>query len=774
MSKLIEQTQLDDQIVSLETGNWAKQANGSIVYRCGKLVLLATVCAEMEAREGQSFFPLTVDYREKFYAAGRIPGGYFKRENRPAEHEILISRLIDRPCRPLFPEGYFCEVQLLINLLSFDPAEAVEGHAITAASSALMLSNIPWDGPVAGTLVGRVDGKFIADPDSESREKSDLDLLIAGSKNAITMIEGSAKEYSNADMLSALEFAHKSIAHKLEVQEKLAKSAAVQKVAVSLNLPDKALSQEVHDFAYGKIQAANQTSEKHLRKEKIDAVCKETTEHFKQKLMANQPDNSDEVENKLNQVKEELHTLEYLVVRSLIFEKGIRADGRKLDEIRPISVELDPLPGSHSSVIFTRGETQSLGVVTLGTQMDNQRYETLEGQKLKNFILHYNFPPFSTGEVKRIIGPGRREIGHGNLAWRALKQVIPNEEEFPYVIRIVSEILESNGSSSMASVCSGSLAMMAAGIPISTAVSGIAMGLMSDDKGNTAILSDIAGLEDHFGDMDLKVAGTEKGITAFQLDLKVKGIKLELLQQALEQAERGRLHILQEMNKACPQPRAELPKGAPCISSMQIDPTRIGDIVGPGGRIIREIIERTGADINIADDGKVKIASTSPEANKNAENIITNILREPQEGDTYNGKVKRVTEFGAFIELYPGKEGLLHISKMSERRLTSVEEVMKEGDQVPIMVLGIDRMGRVDLCHQDLDLAYVQSNDDRRGNRSNSDNKRPMRSSGRHSSRDNSRHGSSSQHHKPSGRSQGRHSHHSGRGGRQDDRRRRY
>ncbi len=725
MSIYREQIKSANQEISLEVGQWAKQAHGSLVYRCGKLVLLATVCAEKRAKEGQSFFPLTVDYREKFYAAGRIPGGYFKRESRPAEHETLLSRLIDRPCRPLFPEGYFCEVQLLVNLLSYDPDQPVEGHAITAASAVLMASDIPWDGPIAGVLVGRCDGKFIADPNAEQRQSSDIDLLVAGSRDAITMIEGNAKEYSDADMIAALEFARSSIIHKLDVQEQLVKSMSVQKREVELRLADKDVIKSVHDFALTKMQAANQTKIKLEREEKIAAVYDETLLHFKAQFEASDSENA---EAKLKEVKEELHTIEYLAVRSLIFDQGIRADGRKLDEIREISVQTDVLPGAHGSAVFTRGQTQSLGVVTLGTKMDNQRYDSLEGQKIKNFMLHYNFPPFSTGEVKRMMGPGRREIGHGNLALRSLKEVLPTEEAFPYVIRVVSEILESNGSSSMASVCSGSLAMMAAGVPISAPVAGIAMGLMSDGEGNIAILSDIAGLEDHFGDMDLKVAGSEKGITAFQLDLKIKGLGIDTIAKALEQAKEGRLHILKEMNKVCSSPRDDIPEGAPRIYTMQIDSGRIGELIGPGGKIIREISERSGAEVSVEDSGTVTIASASKAANETAQKMIDNIFREVQAGDNYEGTVKRIVEFGAFVELYPGKEGLLHISKMSSERVQSVGNLFQEGDNVPVIVLGIDHMGRVDLGHRDVDAGLAEARRSNGGFSHNSDRKPAERS----------------------------------------------
>lgn len=697
MSMYTHELKCSGKTISVETGKWAKQADGAIVYRCGKLTLLATVCAEKEAREGQSFFPLSVDYREKFYSSGRIPGGYFKRENRPGEHETLISRLIDRPCRPLFPQGYFSEVQLLITLLSYDPKEPVEGHAITAASAAILLSDIPWEGPIAGVLVGRVDGKFISDPNPEEREKSDIELLISGSKDGVTMIEGESKESTNEEMLEAIAFGHKALQPKIELQEKVASQMNIVKRKLSLRLPDPSLKEELHSFAFEKMKEANLTSDKSEREEKIKKVCEESIQHFEEKLK--DQGKWDAIESEL---KSELHNIEYLIVRAQIFEKGIRADGRKLDEIRDISVEMDVIPGAHGSSVFTRGQTQSLATVTLGSKMDNQRYETLEGEKHRSFLLHYNFPPFSTGEVKRMLATGRREIGHGNLALRSLKNVLPPEKDFPYVIRIVSEILESNGSSSMASVCSGSLAMMAAGVPVKAAVSGIAMGLILDDTGKPAILSDIAGLEDHFGDMDFKLAGTSKGITAFQLDLKVKGVSLDILKEALQAAEKGRLHILEKMNETFSKPRADIPDTAPRIDHLQVDTGRIGELIGPGGRIIREIMERTGAEINVEDSGVVTIASSSSKSNQEAKKIIENIFREPVSGESYEGVIKRIVDFGAFVEISPGKEGLLHISKMSDSRLESVTDLYKEGDKVPVVINNIDHSGKMDLLHRDL------------------------------------------------------------------------
>ncbi len=734
VSITIEKIKTNDQEISIESGKWAKQAHGSIVYRSGSLVLLATVCSDKKAKEGQSFLPLTVEYREKFYAAGRIPGGYFKRESRLAEHETLMSRIIDRPCRPLFPEGYYCEIQLLVTMLSYDPNQSVEGHAITAASAALMVSDVPWAGPIAGCYLACVDGEFIVDPSQEQRDKSNLGLLISASKDAITMIEGSADEYSNDEMIRALEFAQTSLADKLKFQEKLAKSLAVKKYTPSLRLPDQKIIEEVDAYAYEKMELANQTMGKEEREASINKVCEDSLEYFKSKLEA---DSRDDINQCLTDIKNRLHHLEYLVVRALIFEKGLRADKRKSDEIRDISVEVDVLPGAHGSAVFTRGQTQSLGVVTLGTKMDNQRYDSIEGLKFKNFLLHYNFPPFSVGEVRRVMGPGRRELGHGNLALRALSSVLPTQEDFPYVVRVVSEILESNGSSSMASVCSGSLSMMSAGVPIKSAVAGIAMGLMSNDKGEQAVLSDIAGLEDHFGDMDLKVARTEKGITAFQMDLKIQGIGLDTLKISLEQAEKGCLHILKEMNKVCAKPRGSVAEGAPRIDSLSIDSSRIGEMIGPGGRIIRDIMEKSGAEVNVDDDGSVMIASNSSEANEKAKKMINDLFRELKTGDDFDGTVKRVTDYGAFVELIAGKEALLHVSKMSNERIESVSSVYSEGDKVPVVILGVDKMGRIDLRHRD----FTPNPDDDRAARDSRGPRRDNKDSRYHGgrSRDNSR-----------------------------------
>lgn len=699
MTPQMESILWNGEDLTIETGRWAKQAHGSVVYRHGKLVLLATVCAEKEAREGQDFFPLTVDYREKTYAVGKMPGGYIKRETKSHEHETLISRLIDRPIRPLFPEGYVCEVQLLVTVLSADPAKTIEGHAIAAASAALSVSDIPFAGPVAGVVVGWKDGQYVADPDRSVVDDGELELVVAGTKDAVMMIEGAAKEVSPEFFIAAIDFAHGKIKEKLALQERLAAKVGVKKREIRLHKPDEELRAAVRDFALERLRAANRTKDKQQRSDAIDAINKEALEFVKQKLAG---DATRDLGHSLGEIKEYLHELEYIVVRDLIFGEGLRADGRKTDEIRQLSMELDVLPGVHGSAVFTRGQTQSLGVVTLGTGDDYQRFEDLAGDHHKDFMLHYNFPPFSTGEVKRMMGPGRREIGHGNLAERALRAVVPTKDKFPYVIRCVSEILESNGSSSMASVCSNSMAMMAAGVPVKGQVAGIAMGLIMGEGGKYVILSDIAGLEDHFGDMDFKVTGTEKGITAFQLDIKVAGLSVAILRDAIGQADRGRMHILKAMNEAISKPRATVAENAPLVTTMQIAPDRIGELIGPGGKIIRSIIERSGAEVNVEDDGVVTIAAVNRDCAEKARQLIDEIFREVEPGQHYNGVVKRVTEFGAFVELFPGREALLHISKMSKDRIHSVKDVMDVGTQVDVTVLGVDNMGRINLIVKEL------------------------------------------------------------------------
>lgn len=678
--------------ITLETGDWAKQAHGSVVYKTGNLVLLATVCAADEPKEGQDFFPLTCEYSEKIYSVGRFPGGYFKRESKPYEHEVLNSRIIDRPIRPLFPEGYFCEVQLLVQVLSADNEVSTAGHALNAASAALSISNIPFNGPIAGARIGRINGELIINPTNKEIPNSDLDLIVAGTKTHIVMIEGEAKELSNEEMLAALRFAQSHIAKFVELQETWVKELAVVKKEVKLKQKDETLLTTVREYSFDKLSAANRTPDKQSRSKEVANVNKEVVEYFKTTVTDSE---------KIKDIKNFLHELEYEIVREQVLHEGVRFDGRKLDEIRNISVEMSPLPGVHGSAVFTRGQTQSLGTVTLGTASDNQRYETLEGQKEKNFMLHYNFPAFSVGEVRRSSGPGRREIGHGNLAERALKLVLPKMDDFPYVIRVVSEILESNGSSSMASVCSGSLALMAAGVPIRSSVSGIAMGLFSDDKGRFAVLSDIAGLEDHFGDMDCKIAGTRKGITAFQMDLKVTGVAFEVLESVFAQAQKARFHILDVMEKHISKAAESVSRKAPRIIIKHIPKDRIGELIGPGGKNIRAIIEASGADINIDDDGRVTIAGSSMESAEKAAGMVEGFFAEVEVGKIYEGKVKRITDFGAFVEILPGKEGLCHISKLDSKRVNSVKDVVREGEMIRVRVLNVDKTGKIDLSRRD-------------------------------------------------------------------------
>lgn len=685
----------------LETGKWAKQAGGSVVLRWGKLVIMSNATAAGESKEGQDFFPLTVDYREKFYASGQIPGGFYKREGRPSEKEILISRVTDRPIRPLFPENYLNELQIFVTLLSSDGLVSGDVHAITVASASLMISDIPFDGPVAGVRVGRIDGNFILFPTNEQLKKSDLSLGLAGTEKAVTMIEGSASELSEAEMIAGIEFGHAEIKKICAIQRELAKKAGKPK-AEPVPLEDHSeLKKLIYDLALEDMRKANSTRPKHTRegninKVKADAMVK-LTSHWESAGL----DESAISKNK-RIAKGLIELVEVDVVRDQIFKEGIRADGRKLDEIRSIDIEVGVLPGVHGSAVFTRGETQSLGIATLGSADDAQGVDDIEGERDRNFYLHYNFLPFSVGEVRRYGGPGRREIGHGNLAEKALESMVPDQEEFPYTIRIVSEILESNGSSSMATVCSGSLAMMDAGIPIKSPVAGVAMGLITEgDK--FAVLTDIAGLEDHFGDMDFKVTGTEKGITAFQMDLKVQGIGIEIMREALDQAKKGRFEILGKMNAVLAQPRAELSPTAPRITTIQIEKDKIGELIGPSGKNIRKITETTGTKINVDDDGLVKIFSSNAEASDAARTMIQGQFAEPEIDKIYGGTVKKIMDFGAFIEIFPGKDGLCHISKISHKRIANVNEALEVGQKVNVKVLAVDRQGRISLSIKDAD-----------------------------------------------------------------------
>lgn len=696
-----EELQVGHNAYSIETGKWARQAGGSVVLRWGKHVVMANATVAPEAREGQSFFPLTVEYREKFYSTGKIPGGFFKREARPTEKEVLTARMTDRPIRPLFPKNFLNELQVFVTLLSADVNQPTQVHAMTVASAALMISEVPFYGPVAGVQVGRIDGKFIIFPTNEELEKSDINLLLAGTQDAVTMIEGSAQEASEDDMLAAVEFGHEEIKKLCQMQINLKEKAGKPTMEVQEPEDLSELKAVVHGKAYDKLLEASNTEGKQNRDEAVSAVKDEIFAAFEAESEG-KFETEEEIIDHLGKIKSLIKEVEVDVVRDQIFDKGMRADGRKLDEIRDISVEVGVLPATHGSSVFTRGETQALGVVTLGTASSAQIIDDIEGESKSPFYLHYNFPPYSVGEVRRYPGPGRREIGHGKLAENALRSVLPQGDSFPYVIRIVSEIMESNGSSSMASVCVGSLSMMDAGVPLKAPVAGIAMGLITKED-DYAVLSDIAGLEDHFGDMDFKVAGTRDGITAFQLDLKISGINHDIMKNALEQAKKARFHILDKMEEVLPSHREDLSPNAPRLLSMRIDKDRIGELIGPGGKNIKMLTEKTGAEILIDDEGLVTIASIEGASALKAKEMIELQFQEAEVGKIYEGKVKRITDFGAFIEVLPGKDGLCHISKLANHRVEKVTDVLQEGQIVKVKCDGVDRMGKISLTIKDLE-----------------------------------------------------------------------
>ncbi len=671
------------------TGYLAKQADGAVAVSCGETIVFASVVASKELREGQDFFPLTVDYREKYYAAGKFPGGYIKREGRPSDKEVLTSRLVDRPIRPLFPKDFVNEVQIIIYVFSSDSETQTDVMAINAASSALSISGLPFKGPVGSVRVGRIGGKWLINPTFGETEKSDIDLVVAGTERAVTMIEGKANNVSEAEMIEAVELAHeniKKICSKIkEFSEKNGKPA----FEYTPVLKDEALEKLVRERYFADINALENIKEKKARERKFDEIVKRIAE-----------ENKEQFPETIGQARSIADDIDKEIVRKNILEKKQRPDGRGLKEIRPIDIMVGVLPRAHGSSVFTRGQTQSLGVVTLGSVTDSQKIDSIEGETSKRFMLHYNFPPFSVGETGRVGGTGRREIGHGMLAERALEYIIPDERDFPYTIRVVSEILESNGSSSMASVCSGSLALFNAGIPVKSAVAGIAMGLvMEGDK--YSILSDILGIEDHLGDMDFKVAGTDTGITAFQMDIKIEGITPAIMKEALEQAREGRLHILNIMQQVVKEPEKQLSPFAPRIVKIQVPVDKIGDVIGPGGRVIKGIVEETKADINIDNDGTVTISGQDQKSLESALEIIRSIIEEVEVGKIYRGVVKRVMEYGAFVEILRGKEGLVHISKLDHKKVNSVSDVVKEGDVIYVKVVGIDKIGRIDLSRKD-------------------------------------------------------------------------
>ncbi len=668
---------LNGSTLTIETGRVARQAGGSVLLTFGETVLLATVVGA-EERSELSFFPLTVDYREKAYAAGKIPGGYIKREGRPSDKEILTSRLIDRSLRPLFADGFKNEVQVLVTVLSADMENPPDILGITAASAALSISDVPWDGPVAGVRIGKVDGEFIANPTSEQIAESDIDLIISATDDSVIMVEGESWEVTEEEMLAALEFGGKAASELVKLQSGLVEEAGKEKNPVIIPEAPEGLEDAVRKEASDEIAQRIKTADKKERRASLKEYYAAVTE----KLL---PD----FEEDESFIKSTLFKIEKEKTRAMVLDQNLRLDGRGPDDIRDISCEVGTLPRTHGSALFTRGQTQSLGVVTLGTKTDEQRVDDLEGEFFKTYMLHYNFPPYSVGEIRPMRGTGRREIGHGDLAERSLKPVIPTEDVFPYTIRVVSEIFESNGSSSMATVCSGALALMDAGVPIKEPVAGIAMGLIKEgDK--AVVLTDILGDEDHLGDMDFKVAGTKSGITAFQMDIKVKGISMALMKEALEKAQSARLRILQEMTSALDQPRTDLSEHAPRIISFKIKVESIGAVIGPGGKVIKDIVERTGATVDIADDGTVKIAAVEAAAGQMARNIVLQLVEEPETGKIYKGPVKRITNFGAFVEILPGKEGLLHISEVDHNRIDRVEDVLQLGDVVTVKLLRVE------------------------------------------------------------------------------------
>jgi polyribonucleotide nucleotidyltransferase len=674
----------------LEVGEVAKQANGAVLVWYGETVVLVTAVAAPEMREGIDFVPLTVDYREKAYAAGKIPGGFFKREGRPSEREILTSRLIDRPIRPLFPKGFRQETQVIALVLSADTENDPDILAMIGASVALTISDIPFGGPIGAVRIGRIDGAYVINPTHQQQAASDLDLVIAGVDEGIVMVEGSGREVPEQVLVEGLEVGQRVIREIIALQRDLQERLGKPKLAVATEEIEPRLVHHVRQLATPRVRAAIRIAEKLARERRMAEVLAEVLA-----ALEDVPPEQQLLVPKL------IETVERDELRTMILEEGIRADGRRPEAIRPISIRVGVLPRTHGSALFTRGETQALVVSTLGTSTDEQIVDELEGKSSKAFMLHYNFPPFSVGEVSPMRGPGRREIGHGALAERAIAPVLPPSEHFPYTIRIVSDILESNGSSSMATVCGATLSLMDAGVPIHAAVAGIAMGLISEPGRGVAVLSDILGLEDHLGDMDFKVAGTPAGITGFQLDVKIGGVDTATLRGALEQARQGLLYILEKMAAVIASPRAQLSTHAPRIITIRINPDKIREVIGPGGKIIRGIIEKTGANIDIEDDGRISIASADEHAARAAIEIIRGITAEAEIGKIYRGKVKKITDFGAFVEILPGTDGLVHISEIAEQRIKSVSDVLKEGEEIPVKVLAIDKQGRIKLSRRE-------------------------------------------------------------------------
>ncbi|MDR2417552.1 MAG: polyribonucleotide nucleotidyltransferase [Treponema sp.] len=694
----------------LETGRIAKQANGAVFAQYEGSTVIATACCSSDAVEGLDYVPVTVDYNEKYYAAGKIPGGFIKRESRPKDKEILVSRLIDRPMRPLFEKSFGREIQIVPTTLSTDQVNPPDVLAIIAASAAVHISDIPFNGPIAGVRVCFVNDAFVVNPTYEEIEQSQLEIVVAGSKDGITMVEGGASEVGEDLMVAALEKAHEVIKDLCALQEKLRELAGKEKLPLTKSRLALENAAAIRDAAYFKLLEACFLKGKQERSEAIHAVKAECKTQYATQL-------EDEGQAKLFDALFE--DMQYEILRSSILDKGLRVDGRGTEDIRTITCEVGILPRVHGSALFTRGETQALVVTTLGTVFDEQIFDDIDGDKREHFILHYNFPPYSVGEVGRL-GTGRREIGHGNLARRSLEPMIPSKESFPYTIRVVSEIMESNGSSSMASVCGGTLALLQAGVPMKKPVAGIAMGLISEGE-RFAVLSDILGEEDHLGDMDFKVAGTEEGITGFQMDIKIAGVSPEIMRKALDQAKRGRLHILSIMNQTISKPATAISEFAPKIVTMRIDIDKIGALIGPGGKNIKALCEQYHVTINTENDGMVTIYGKNTKDAEEAKAAVTGVVSDPEVGRIYNGTVKRIMDFGAFVEILPGKEGLVHISRLSRQRVAVVTDVVKEGQELPVKLIEIDKMGRLNLSYIDAIDGGEDSGDNRRDESHNPD-----------------------------------------------------
>jgi polyribonucleotide nucleotidyltransferase len=682
-------TNINGQPLHIETGRIARQASGAAVVTFGETLVLVSAVSTDEVREGIDFLPLTVEYQEMSYAGGRIPGNYFRRDmGRPSEKETLTARLIDRPLRPLFPDNYHYETQIIATVLSTDKENEADVLAVLGASAALEISDIPFGGPIAAVRVGRVDGKFMSNPALSLQENSDINLIVAGNRSAVVMVEGGGRFVSESDMIDAIFFGHEALQPLLDMQDELRREVGKPKREIPTKVAEETLEVKVAEIAAPMIEEVVNTADKKERQKKRDQVLAEVLQAL-----------DGDLEDRLSEIRDLISNQEKMRVRRMILEEGRRIDGRDFTAVRPLDCVVGVLPRVHGSALFTRGETQAMVLTTLGTDLDEQRIETIYGQSFRHFILHYNFPPYSVGEAKRLTGPGRREIGHGALARRALLPVMPSKDEFQYTLRVVSEILESNGSSSMASVCGASLSLMDAGVPIKEAVGGVAMGLVSDGT-KTAILTDIIGDEDHYGDMDFKVTGTREGVTALQMDIKIEGVTRQIMQEALEQAKEARLFILDRMQEAIAKPRSEVSPYAPVVTVIQIRPEKVRILIGPGGKVIREICSTTDSRIEVDDEGKVVIASSDADTAKMAADMVKKIVQDAEVGKLYMGKVRKIMDFGAFVEIIPGTDGLIHISQLDKERVNKVTDVLQEGDEVLVEVLDIDKNGKISLSRK--------------------------------------------------------------------------